>query len=219
MEDENLDNFARERRRMVVDDLRGRGICDERVLEVMGQIRREEFVSEKYKISAYDDGPLPIGMGQTVSQPYIVALMSEQLRVEKGHEILEIGTGSGYQTAVLSKLGRWVYTVERYGELTDPAQGALEKAGCRNVEFYIGDGSCGWHREREFDRVIITAAVEKMPGPIVEQLKDGGILVGPIGQEYSQELMVYKKTAGEMIGKTICGVRFVKLIGKYGFAE
>lgn len=219
MENKNLDEFASERRRMIEDDLRGRGIRDERVLDAIGGIRREDFVSEKYKISAYDDGPLPIGMGQTISQPYIVALMSEQLRVEKGHEILEIGTGSGYQTAVLSWLGRWVYTVERYGELTDPAQGALERAGRRNVEFCIGDGSCGWPREREFDRVIITAAVEKVPGPIVEQLKDGGILVGPIGQEYSQELMVYKKAGGKMIGKTICGVRFVKLIGKYGFKE
>ncbi|MCK4886438.1 MAG: protein-L-isoaspartate(D-aspartate) O-methyltransferase [Planctomycetes bacterium] len=219
MNDENLDKFVSERGRMVVEDLRGRGITDERVLDVMGQIRREDFVVGKYQSHAYDDGPLPIGMGQTISQPYIVALMSEQLRVEKGHEILEIGTGSGYQTAVLSRLGRWVYTIERHGELTNPAQNALEKAERRNVEFCIGDGSCGWPGERVFDRIIITAAVEGLPGPLVEQLKDGGIMVAPVGQMYSQELMVYKKAGEKMIGKTICSVRFVKLIGKYGFAE
>jgi len=219
MNDENSDKFVSERGRMVVEDLRGRGITDERVLEVMGQIRREDFVGGKYQSHAYDDGPLPIGMGQTISQPYIVALMSEQLRVEKGHEILEIGTGSGYQTAVLSRLGRWVYTIERHGELTNPAQNALERAERRNVEFCIGDGSCGWSGERVFDRIIITAAVEKVPGALIEQLKDGGIMVAPVGQMYSQELMVYKKTAGEIVGKSICGVRFVKLIGKYGFAE
>ena len=219
MKDDGLDKFARERRRMVENDLRGRGIVDERVLEVMGEVRREDFVAEKYRSCAYEDGPLPIGMGQTISQPYIVALMSEQLRVEKGSEILEIGTGSGYQTAVLSKLGRWVYTIERHGELTNPAQGALERAGCRNVEFCLGDGSCGWPDKREFDRVIITAAVESVPRPLVEQLADGGIMVGPVGGSYSQDLMVYKKAGGKLIGKTICGVRFVKLIGKYGFKE
>lgn len=216
---ENEDRFVKAREWMVSRDLRGRGIKDPHVLKVMGEIRREEFVPSSHQSQAYADGPLPIGVGQTISQPYIVALMTQELRPDSNCEVLEIGTGSGYQTAVLSKLVKKVYTIERFGELSDSAQEILSKRGVKNVEFYIGDGSCGWPEERNFDRIIVTAAVPKIPEPLVEQLVEGGLIVAPVGYRGVQELVVCEKKSGRIAQKVICDVRFVKLLGKYGFNE
>ena len=216
---ENKDRFARAREQMLRRDLMGRGITDPDVLEVMGEIRREEFVLEAYQPQAYADGPLPIGMAQTISQPYIVALMTQELRLNPNCEVLEIGTGSGYQTAVLSKLAKKVYTMERFGQLAESAQAVLGRLGVDNVEFYIGDGSCGWPEQRCFDRIIITAAVPKMPKPLCEQLVEGGLMVGPVGLSGVQELVVCEKKEGKITERVICDVRFVKLVGKFSFEQ
>ncbi len=197
----------------------GRGITDSVVLGVMDEVRREEFVLDEYQSQAYADGPLPIGMGQTISQPYIVALMTQELQLDPDCEVLEIGTGSGYQTAVLSKLAKKVYTIERIGQLAESAQAVLGRLGVDNVEFYIGDGSCGWPQQRCFDRIIITAAVPKIPLPLIEQLKDGGLLVGPVGYAGVQELVVCEKKNGKITERLICDVRFVKLLGKFSFEQ
>lgn len=213
------DKFAGARERMLKRDLMGRDITDTDVLRVMGEVRRQEFVPEAYQSQAYADGPLPIGMGQTISQPYIVALMTQELRLNPDCEVLEIGTGSGYQTAILSKLVKKVYTIERFAELSEPAQAVLGRLGITNVEFYVGDGSCGWPEKRCFDRIMITAAVPEMPEPLVEQLADGALIVGPVGFSGVQELVVCEKTKGKLPERVICGCRFVKLLGRYGFEE
>ncbi|MHC4572587.1 MAG: protein-L-isoaspartate(D-aspartate) O-methyltransferase [Planctomycetota bacterium] len=216
---EKEDKFARAREQMLRWHLRGRDITDRDVLKVMGEIRREDFVPESYKFQAYDDNPLPIGMAQTISQPYIVALMTQELRLNPDCEVLEIGTGSGYQTAILSRLAKKVYTIERFGELSESARTILGTLGISNVEFRVGDGSCGWPEERCFERIIITAAVPKMPEPLVEQLKDGGVMVGPVGCGGLQELVFCEKRADKVLERTVCDCRFVKLLGKYGFEE
>ncbi len=220
MDDEGiLDDFSRARRRMIEHDLKGRGISDAGVLGAMEAVRREEFVPEPYRSQAYSDGPLPIGSEQTISQPYIVALMTEELHVGRDCEVLEIGTGSGYQTAVLSRLAQKVYTIETIGVLSESAQAVLGGLGISNVEFRVGDGSSGWPEERSFGRIMITAAVPKLPGPVCEQLAEGGLIVGPVGPAGVQELVVCKKRNGKMIERKICDVRFVKLLGEYGFTE
>jgi len=224
----NRDRFAKARERMLKQDLEGRDITDPRVLKVMTEIPREEFIPEPYKSQAYADGPVPIGMDQTISQPYIVALMTQELRVDSDCEVLEIGTGSGYQTAVLGKLVKKVYTIERFRQLSESAQAVLASLDIKNVKFYIGDGSCGWPptetfggrpEEKHFDRIMITAAVPKMPLPLLKQLADGGFVVAPVGYEGVQELVLGEKKGGKLIEKVICDVRFVKLLGKYGFEE
>jgi protein-L-isoaspartate(D-aspartate) O-methyltransferase len=185
----------------------------------MSEVRREEFVLESYQSQAYDDGPLPVGMGQTISQPYIVALMTQELRLNRDCEVLEIGTGSGYQTAILSKLAKKVYTIERFAQLSESAQAALGELGVGNVEFYIGDGSCGWPEEKSFNRVMITAAMPRIPEPLINQLAEGGLMVGPVGGAGVQELVVCEKRQDKIIDKVVCDCRFVKLLGKYGFEE
>ena len=221
---ENKDKFGVARERMLRLDLKGRDITNPDVLKVMAEVPREEFIPESYFSQAYADGPLPIGMGQTISQPYIVALMTQELRVNRDCEVLEIGTGSGYQTAVLSKLAKKIYTIERFAQLSESAQAVLGRLGISNVEFYIGDGSCGWPEPRLpssgcFDRIMITAAVPQIPEPLVKQLADGGFLVGPVGYGGVQELAACEKKAGKLIEKVICDVRFVKLLGEYGFEQ
>jgi protein-L-isoaspartate(D-aspartate) O-methyltransferase len=200
-------------------DLAGRDITDPDVLKVMSEVRREEFVTEAYLSQAYTDGPLPIGCGQTISQPYIVALMTQELRPNPNCEVLEVGTGSGYQTAILSRLVKKVYTIERFAELSELAQVVLGKLDVKNVEFYIGDGSCGWPQQRTFDRVIITAAVPEIPKPLMKQLAEGGLIVGPLGHGAVQRLVVCEKKKERIAERVICDCRFVKLFGKYGFEE
>jgi len=213
------DKFAEARRQMLEWHLMGRGITDPGVLDAMGQIRREEFVPRNYQSQAYADGPLPIGLGQTISQPYIVALMTQELRLDLDCEVLEIGTGSGYQTAILSRLAKKVYTIERLAQLAESAQAVLSRLGVDNVEFYIGDGSCGWPQQRCFDRIIITAAVPKIPEPLREQLGEDGLMVAPVGLAGVQELVVCEKKKAGIAERVICDVRFVKLVGEFSFEQ
>ncbi len=216
---DDKNRYAISRRTMIDRHLRGRDIRDSRVLDVMERLPREYFLGDKYTANAYDDNPLPIGMGQTISQPYIVALMTQCLELSGGEEVLEIGTGSGYQCAVLAALAKRVYTIERFNELSEQAQAILGELDCGNIEFAVGDGSCGWPEPREFDRIIITAAMPNIPEPIKNQLKEGGLLVAPVGGQQTQELIVAKKHAGHLTTKTICGCRFVKLIGQHAYSE
>ncbi len=220
----NGDPLAKARRQMLERDLRGRGIRDTGVLKTMEEIPREEFLSDTYRSQAYADRPLPIGLDQTISQPYIVALMTQELRLNPDCSVLEIGTGSGYQTAILSRLVKKVYTIERLGPLSESAQAVLGRLGIGNVEFYVGDGGCGWPADRLppagcFDRIIVTAAVPKIPEPLFEQLAEDGLIVIPIGYAAMQELVAGEKRKGTLIERTICACRFVKLTGKYAFEE
>jgi len=214
-----LDRFVNERRMMVEVHLRRRDIVDPEVLSVMGRVRRECFVPEEYRHQTYCDSPLSIGHDQTISQPYIVALMTQELRVDDACEVLEIGTGCGYQTAVLCALAKRVYTVERIAELSVRACGTLGGIGVENVEFYVGDGSAGWPKEKVFDRIMITAAIPSLPGVIVDQLAEGGLIVAPVGMGEVQELIVGQKRDGRIVERHVCGCRFVKLIGEFGFSE
>lgn len=213
------DKFDAERASMVHNHMAARDITDPAVLHIMGRIPRELFIPPKYFDQAYADRPLPIGLGQTISQPYIVALMTQHLRLNSSCHVLEIGTGSGYQTAILAKLCEKVYTIERHNQLTETAQAALAELKIDNVEFFIGDGSRGWPEEKQFDRIIITAAIPEIPQPLTKQLKEGGLLVAPIGGQLSQDLVVCEKTQDHLTKKSICGCRFVKLVGKHGFTE
>lgn len=213
------DKFAGARKQMLNRDLIGRGITDTNVLGVMSEIQRQEFVPAAYERQAYADGPLSIGMGQTISQPYIVALMTQELRLNPNCEVLEIGTGSGYQTAVLSKLAKKVYTIERFAEMSQSAQAVLGGLGVTNVEFCIGDGSCGWTSEKSFDRIIITASVPNIPQPIIKQLAKNGLMIAPVGYGGVQELVVCEKKKNKVTERIICEVRFVKLVGEYGFEQ
>ena len=221
---QNNNAFETARQRMLKWNLKGRDITDSRVLAVMTEVPREEFVPDSHKFMAYNDGPLPIGMEQTISQPYIVALMTQELKVNKNHHVLEIGTGSGYQTAILSKLAKKVYTIERIAELSESAQIILGKLGCDNIEFKIGDGSKGWPEAQlpesgYFDRIIVTAAVPEIPGPLIKQLTDGGLMVIPVGYADIQELILSQKKGNSLMERNICDVRFVKLIGEHAFGE
>ena len=211
--------FAANRAQMVRCHLRSRDITDPRVLEVMSRLPREVFIAPAYALQAYDDHPLPIGMGQTISQPYIVALMSQCLHLSGSETVLEIGTGSGYQTAVLASLARRVYTVERFHELAESAQAVLARVGFENIDFYIGDGSPGWPELRTFDRIILTAGVPEVPQPILDQLAEGGRLIAPVGPENAQMLKEIEKKLDRIDEKPICACRFVKLIGRCAFPE
>jgi protein-L-isoaspartate(D-aspartate) O-methyltransferase len=218
------DEFDSARQRMLRYNLKERGITSPDVLSAMAAVPRQEFIPLSSRFQAYNDGPLPIGAGQTISQPYIVALMSQELLMTGDCEVLEIGTGSGYQTAILSKLAKKVYTIERLAELSHSAQIVLGRLGYNNIEFYVGDGSLGWPESRLpesgfFDRIIITAAVPEIPEPLIRQLADGGLLVAPVGSTGVQELVICEKKAGKISHRTICDVRFVKLFGQYGFEQ
>jgi protein-L-isoaspartate(D-aspartate) O-methyltransferase len=216
---DDRDRYAIRRQAMIDYDLRGRDIRDPQVLDAAGRIPRELFVPEKYAGNAYDDNPLPIGMGQTISQPYIVALMTQALKLSGDETVLEIGTGSGYQTALLAELAGRVYTIERFNELSERAQAVLAKLDCCNIDFSVGDGSCGWPEPMEFDRIIVTAAMPELAGPLTDQLAEDGIIVAPVGGMLGQELIAAQKHAGRLAATPICGCRFVKLIGQYGYPE
>jgi len=219
VERQNDHDLDRARERMLKYDLRGRGITDPEVLRVMAEIPREVFVPPEDRWRAYANGPLSIGEGQTISQPYIVALMTQELRVYRDCEVLEIGTGSGYQTAVLAPLARRVFTIERSPDLSMTARKVLQELEIDNVEFRVGDGSRGWPEERTFDRIMITAAVPDFPAPLIAQLIETGVIIAPIGQSSVQELVVAEKHRGRLIPRDVCGCRFVRLIGEYGFLD
>jgi protein-L-isoaspartate(D-aspartate) O-methyltransferase len=217
--DAREDKFTLARQRMVELDLKGRDITDPYVLKVMAEIPRHQFVPPTAKSQAYADGPLPVGMGQTISQPYIVALMTQELKLKPSFEVLEVGTGSGYQAAVLARLVKKVYTIERYNQLSESAQAVLGRLGFNNIEFYIGDGSSGWPEKKEFDRIMVTASVPQLPEPLLEQLVIGGLIIAPVGSGSVQRLMLCEKKLVGCTEHVVCDVRFVKLIGEYGFKE
>jgi protein-L-isoaspartate(D-aspartate) O-methyltransferase len=201
---------------MIEDQIIKRGIEDQRVLDIMESVQRHKFVPEKYAESAYKDGPLPIGYGQTISQPFIVAFMTENLKVDSSHKILEIGTGSGYQAAILSRLTNYVYTIEIVDELAKESSSRLKKLGFKNVSVRSGDGYKGWPEEAPFDRIMVTAAPEEIPDMLVEQLAEGGIMVIPVGKQFDiQYLWVITKEIGGSIKKEkILPVRFVPMVTK-----
>jgi protein-L-isoaspartate(D-aspartate) O-methyltransferase len=209
------DVWAARRRTMVNRQIEGRGIRDPEVLRAVRAVPRHRFVPAELQESAYDDSPLPIGFGQTISQPYIVAYMSEILQIEPQHTVLEIGTGSGYQAAVLGELAREVYTVEIVPELGQRARTTLESLGYRNIHVRIGDGYEGWAEHAPFDRIMVTAAPDHVPQPLVQQLAVGGRLVLPVGRG-DQWIRVLTKTPDRVIDETTIPVRFVPLVRKPG---
>jgi len=213
--DQDSDIFAKKRARMVATQLASRDITDRRVLEVMGKVPRHLFVSPAYENQAYEDHPLPIDEGQTISQPYIVALMTQWLDVRPGQKVLEIGTGSGYQAAVLAHLTDHVYSVEIRENLAKKAAQTLRALGYENVHVRWGDGYFGWPEEAPFDAIIVTCAVNHIPPPLLEQLREGGRLIIPLGSTlYFQTLTLITKIEGKPRVKHISGVRFVPMIGE-----
>jgi protein-L-isoaspartate(D-aspartate) O-methyltransferase len=194
---------------MIERQLRGRGIRDPGVLRVMRAVPREKFVPKELRHRAYEDRPLPIGYGQTISQPYIVAFMTEQLQPNKAQRVLEIGTGSGYQAAVLSDLVAEVYTIEIVRPLAQRAEGVLRELGYKNVHVRAGDGYKGWPEHAPFDAIIVTAAPDHVPAPLIEQLKEGGRMVIPVGKSGAQKLFLLEKRGGEIKQTAVIPVRFV----------
>ncbi len=204
---------------MVSEQLVPRGIRDERLLAAMREIPRDRFVPPSLVHQAYADAPLPIGEGQTISQPFIVAEMTQLLELSGTEKVLEIGTGSGYQTAVLCRLSREVVTVERVAALSDGARKILGELGMTNVVFRVGDGTLGSPDDAPFDRVIVTAASPDVPAPLFEQLVEGGVMVIPMGGRWEQELCVVRKESGTLRKETMGGCRFVPLLGRWGFGD
>ncbi|MFH1278998.1 MAG: protein-L-isoaspartate(D-aspartate) O-methyltransferase [Candidatus Eisenbacteria bacterium] len=207
------DKHRARREAMVRKQIEARGVKDPRVLDAMAAVPRHLFVPEKMAAGAYDDNPLPIGHGQTISQPYIVALMTELLELEPGDKVLEIGTGSGYQAAVLAEIADTVFTIEIIPELADLARRNLEAAGIRKANVRTGDGYRGWPEEAPFPAIIVTAAPDHVPEPLIEQLAEGGRLVLPVGDVY-QELVVLRKEDGKVRRRTVIPVRFVPMTGE-----
>ncbi|MBI3862881.1 MAG: protein-L-isoaspartate(D-aspartate) O-methyltransferase [Planctomycetia bacterium] len=206
------------RSQMVEAQLAGHGIADPRVLDAMGRIPREQFVPTEMRDAAYEDGPLPIGFGQTISQPFTVAFMCEALRLNGTEKVLEIGAGSGYSAAVLSLLARSVFTIERVPELAEQARSRLTELGYDNVHVITGDGTLGLSSEAPFDAIVVTAGAETLPDTYVQQLRMGGRIVIPIGEyRYNQEMYRFTRLEGELRVETLGGFAFVPLIGKYGW--
>lgn len=206
------DPFVRPREEMVLTQITRRGVRDEAVLAAMRSVPRHLFVPERVRGSAYEDRPLPIGHGQTISQPYIVAYMTELLRLTPDAKVLEIGTGSGYQAAVLARIAREVYTVEIVPELGRQAQGRLKALGCGTVHAMVADGYYGWEQHAPYDAIMVTAAVEYIPPPLIVQLKDGGRMIVPVGSPFvAQMLMLVEKKDGKVRTSSLLPVRFVPL--------
>ncbi len=210
-----LDSFQKARERMVGQDLRGRDITDERVLKIMEKVPRHEFVPPELRDKAYADHPLPIGYGQTISQPYVVALMTQSLNLTGQEKILEIGTGSGYQAAVLSELVKEVYTIEIIPELAQRANDTLFSFEYKNVKVAEGDGYFGWEKFAPYDAIMITAAVNHLPSPLIKQLREGGKLILPLGSiKYWQTLTLVTKKNSSLETEYITSVRFVPMTGE-----
>ena len=211
------EKFTELRLKMVEEQLIGRKIMDERVLDAMRNIPRHAFVPKRQQESAYEDRPLPIGKGQTISQPYMVALMSEILGLKGSEKVLEIGTGSGYQTAILASLAREIYSVELLDNLVTQAQAHLRELEKENVFVYLGDGSLGWPEKSPYDAIIVTAAAPSVPQPLLEQLAIGGRLVLPVGSAHRQILQKWWPSGDGFDHEDYSAVAFVPLIGEYGW--
>lgn len=209
-------SFEQERQQMVDLQLKKRGIKNQNVLDAMLEVERHLFVPAKYTKSAYGDFPIPIGEGQTISQPYIVAIMTETLQLDKASRVLEIGTGSGYQAAVLAEICDSVYTIEVIEPLGQKAKIILQTLGYQNVNTYIGDGYFGWPAELSFDAIIVTCSPTHIPQPLIDQLEEGGKMVIPVGEKYAQELVLLEKRSGKILQKEIISVRFVPMINEKG---
>jgi len=204
-------DLAAERQRMVQQQLKARDIKDDRVLAAMAKVPREEFVPPDSRGASYTDGPLPIGYGQTISQPYIVAFMTEQLQLKPNDRVLEVGTGSGYQTAILAELGTRVYTIEIVEPLAKSAEATLRRLGYKDVHVKAGDGYKGWPEAAPFDAVIVTCAPDHVPQPLTDELKEGGRMIIPVGDRFAQQLYLLEKKNGRLRESAVLPVRFVPM--------
>jgi protein-L-isoaspartate(D-aspartate) O-methyltransferase len=215
-EDEE-ERFAREREAMVRRQIEARGVSNPQTLEAMRKVPRHLFVPPEHRGQAYADHPLPIGLGQTISQPYIVGLMTELARPDPKDVVLEVGTGSGYQAAVLAQIVKTVYTVEILQQLGDQARERFEQLGHTNLVSKVADGYYGWEEHAPFDAIVVTAAAEHIPPPLVRQLKPGGVMIIPVGSRFQvQTLMLVEKTSdGKTSSRSLIPVRFVPLLGKH----
>ncbi len=216
---DDLERFKLLRKKMVEEQIAARGVRDKRVLDVMEKVPRHLFIEKSFRDKAYGDHPLPIGENQTISQPYMVALMTELLELQGTEKVLEIGTGSGYQSAVLSRLANSVTTIERIQSLSESAHITLDSLGMSNVNFKVLDGTLGWKKEAPFDAIIVTAGSPDIPECYLRQLSQGGRLVIPIGDEFSQTLYRFRKTGKDIKKERITGCVFVRLIGKHGWKK
>ncbi len=214
-----VDPFAAQRDEMVTQQIEQRGVTDPRLLDAMRAVPRHEFVPTDQRSMAYTDGPLAIGSGQTISQPYIVALMTQLLQLQGSENVLEIGTGSGYQAAVLSRLALFVHSVERYVPLATGARRVLRALRCKNVSVHTGDGSLGWPAAAPYQNILVTAAAPAPPPPLLEQLADGGRLVLPVGGRGGQVLQVWQRHGDAYDHEDISYVAFVPLRGAHGWNE
>jgi len=212
-------DFPAQRERMVKEQIVMRGVVEERVLAAMRKVAREEFVPAESRAESYTDRPLPIGYDQTISQPFIVGFMTEALRLQPTHRVLEIGTGSGYQAAILAELVAEVYSIEIIEPLKKNAEATLQRLGYKNVHVKAGDGYKGWPEHAPFDSIIVTCAPERVPQPLVDQLKEGGRMIIPVGAKFAQELYLLEKKDGRLEQSAVLPVRFVPMAGKEGRSQ
>jgi protein-L-isoaspartate(D-aspartate) O-methyltransferase len=212
--DTQVADFAAQRERMVKEQIVMRGVVEERVLAAMRKVPREEFVPAEFRAESYTDRPLPIGYDQTISQPFIVAFMTEELRPQPNHRVLEIGTGSGYQAAILAELVAEVYSIEIIEALAKGAEATLQRLGYKNVHVKPGDGYKGWPEHAPFDSIIVTCAPERVPQPLIDQLKEGGRMIIPVGAKFAQELYLLEKKNGRLVQSAVLPVRFVPMAGE-----
>jgi protein-L-isoaspartate(D-aspartate) O-methyltransferase len=217
LEMSDRDSYAAERLSMVETQLRRRGIHDERVLDAMLRVARHAFVPEAYRAQTYEDHPIPIGEEQTISQPFIVAASLQALGLNGSESVLEVGTGSGYQTALLALLARSVYSIERHAILARDAETALARVGFNNIKIVVGDGSQGWREYAPYDAMLVSAAAPSVPQSLLAQLSDSGRMVIPVGPSHKQELQLVRKRGEQYAVETIEGCRFVPLVGAEGY--
>jgi protein-L-isoaspartate(D-aspartate) O-methyltransferase len=208
------DRFAQQRERMIKEQIAPRGMIDAPVLAAMAKVPRQEFVPPELREASYGDHPLPIGYGQTISQPFVVAFMTEQVRPKQTDRVLEIGTGSGYQAAILAELVAEVYSIEIIEPLATQAAETLQRLGYKNLHVKAGDGYKGWPEHAPFDAIIVTCAPDRVPEPLIEQLKDGGRMIIPVGSGFDQELYLLEKKNGELRRSAVLPVRFVPMTGE-----
>jgi len=219
MAEPDIQAYAGQRRKMVEEQILGRGIKDLSVMEVLSRVPRHLFVNSSLQHRAYGDCPLPIGENQTISQPYIVALMTQVLELKGEERVLEIGTGSGYQTAILAELAAQVFTIERVKPLVKKTKELLEGLKYKNIVFKTFDGTYGWRDQSPFDAILISAATPSIPKSLIEQLADKGRLVAPVGERESQDLIVLNKNGNRVVERKIGSCKFVPLIGKFAWSE